>query len=115
MANDYKPLATYSMGSDVSFFHPVQPLPQRVHADDPAVLVMTDLRQVRAMTIGPNATIDLALDKMIRDGVRMLLVISPRGILEGIVTARDIQGEKPVKFVQEQGGRNPSPARQGAG
>ena len=103
MADDYKPLVTYPLDSDVSFFHPAQPLPPQVHADDPALQVMTDLRQVRAMTVGPNTALDSALDKMMRDGVRMLLVISPRGVLEGIITARDIQGEKPVKFVQGQG------------
>jgi len=104
MSDPYKPLRRRKLESEATFFRPFQGEPVRVKEADPAVQVMTDLRQVRAMTIGPSATIDSALDKMIRDGVRLLLVANPRGEVIGVVTAHDIQGDKPVRYLRERGG-----------
>ena len=67
--------------------------------DDPAISVMTDLRQVRAVTVNPDAGIDFALDLMKHAGVRMLVVVDDQQGLLGLVTARDITGEKPMEVM----------------
>lgn len=77
-----------------------------VRADTPAVEVMTDLQQVPAATISPEATLTQATQAMISRGVRLLLVTKSDGEILGLVTARDTMGEKPIKLVQQQGGRH---------
>lgn len=59
-----------------------------------ALEVMTDLRFVPAASIQPEATIDGALQHMIARGVRMLLVADASGSLQGLVTAKDIDGPR---------------------
>ncbi len=76
-------------------------LPRLVHLDSPAFEVMTDFRVVHAVTIAPEASIDEALEKMKVRGVRLLLVTAEDDTLVGLITAKDIQGEKPVKIAQE--------------
>ncbi len=66
-----------------------------VGMDDPALAVMTDLRRVRVVTIGAEAPVELALTMMIHAHVRLLCVIDA-GVLRGLVTARDLMGEKPL-------------------
>jgi CBS domain-containing protein len=68
--------------------------------------VMTDLRQVPAATIRPNATIVQANREMIARGVRLLLVVGVTGAVEGLITAHDIMGEKPVNLLRERGGKH---------
>ena len=47
-----------------------------------------------------------ANEKMIRYGVRMLLVLDENEQIAGLVTATDVLGEKPVRFLQNMGGTN---------
>ncbi len=79
--------------------------PKPVKLDTAAVEVMTDLRQVSAATIRPNATIVQANREMIVRGVRLLLVVGVAGAVEGLITAHDIMGEKPVNLLHERGGK----------
>ncbi|MBK1673682.1 histidine kinase [Ectothiorhodospira shaposhnikovii] len=79
-----------------------QGLPQRVTMEDPAVDVMTDFRRVEAVTVSPEAAMDAALQKMIHSGVRLLIVVSDDDQIQGVVTARDILGERPVKVVSDE-------------
>lgn len=76
-----------------------------VRADSPALCVMTDLRQVSAATIAPDATLAQATQTMISRGVRLLLVVNRDDEVLGLITARDTQGEKPIQLIQERGGR----------
>jgi len=73
------------------------------HDEDPAVKVMTDFKQVTPVTIEPYSTITGALEKMKMAGVRLLLIPDQEDNIIGIITAADIQGERPVKLSQEQG------------
>ncbi len=73
-----------------------------VDSDSPALKVMTDLSQSRLVTVRAGAGLDEALDLMIRAGVRMLMVIDDRQRIVGLVTSRDINGEKPIHFASEQ-------------
>lgn len=72
-----------------------------VTLDSPALAVMTDLTEVRAATVHPQATLAHAELKMIHQGVRMLFVVTQMPGVEGIVTAADLQGEKPMRLVHE--------------
>ena len=74
-----------------------------VAIDAPAVEVMTDLEAVAAASVAPERPIDEANALMIRRGVRMLFVVDRAGAIAGILTATDILGEKPLRFVQERG------------
>ena len=74
-----------------------------VHADDPAIIVMTDFSEVTPVTIEPGLGIDLALRKMKEAGVRLLLVTDRDDHIAGIVTSYDIQGERPLRIAQDQG------------
>ncbi|HUL95494.1 MAG TPA: CBS domain-containing protein [Usitatibacter sp.] len=77
--------------------------PGRVSLDDPAFSVMTDLREVTAATTRPEETIDQAHAVMIRRAVRLLFVLGRDGSVAGVITATDLLGEKPVRFMQERG------------
>ena len=100
---DYQPIPLHGLPAGASFCRPWQEFPERVTLDSPALDAMTDLRKMSAVTVAPNAPIDRALDKMAQTGVRLLLVVSDeRGVL-GVITARDIQGEKPMRVQQDMG------------
>jgi hypothetical protein len=59
----------------------------------PATDVMTDLRRVSAVTIGPDASIDEANQTMIAHRVRALFVVDDVRRVSGIITSTDILGE----------------------
>jgi CBS domain-containing protein len=101
----YKPLPMVRMRDGVV----VQPMlagPKPIRLDSPAVEVMTDLRRVNAATIRGSATISEANRTMIARGVRLLFVVAVTSDVEGLVTARDIVGEKAVNLLRERGGRH---------
>jgi predicted transcriptional regulator len=80
------------------------PSPMPVHINSPAVAVMTDLRQVYAVTVIASDNVTRATQIMIARRVRLLLVVSSDGAIEGLLSARDTLGEKPVKLLQERRG-----------
>lgn len=67
----------------------------------PGLEVMTDLAQVRAATIDPETMLDKAEQAMIQQGVRSLFVVSEFPCVEGLVTAADLIGEKPMRLVNQ--------------
>lgn len=70
-----------------------------VTLDDSAITVMTDLKRVRAITIQPDNSIEFALELMKHAGIRMLVVADGSNSMQGLVTARDIMGEKPINIM----------------
>ncbi|MBS3916100.1 MAG: CBS domain-containing protein [Sulfuritalea sp.] len=78
-------------------------LTRHVTLESPALDVMTDLRRVQAVTIGPDATIPAANKAMQRNNVRSLLVADERRCILGIITSTDTLGEKPMHIVRERG------------
>ena len=76
-----------------------------VTASSPAISVMTDLRQVSAATIGPEAALTEATSTMMARNVRLLLVVDSRQAVIGLITARDTHGERPLGWVHEHGGK----------
>lgn len=101
----YKPLPMTRMREGVVCQPPVAG-PKPVKPDTPAMEVMTDLTQVAAATIRREATLDQANRTMIARGVRLLLVTSVTGEVEGLLSARDILGERPVNLMRERGGKH---------
>jgi CBS-domain-containing membrane protein len=77
------------------------PLATRQTLDSPAAQVMTDLAQVQAVVIEPQATMEAAHEMMLQRGVRMLLALDADGTLAGLITATDILGEKPLHLVHD--------------
>jgi CBS-domain-containing membrane protein len=69
--------------------------------ESPATEVMTDLTQVTAVVVEPQATMEAAHEVMLQRGVRMLLALDADGTLAGLITATDILGEKPMHLVHE--------------
>ncbi|MCC7079075.1 MAG: CBS domain-containing protein [Burkholderiales bacterium] len=106
MPRTFQPLPAALLNPGVGFCAPEQQNPARVGIEDPALAVMTDLGRVSAVVIGLNDTIDEALARMKQRGVRSLLVIDAQRRVLGLVTARDILGEKPMRFVEAHGVRH---------
>ena len=98
---EYAPLTHSPLARGARVAQP--PSPGRVTLDDPAFSVMTDLREVLAATVAPEESIDDANARMIRRGVRLLFVLDPQGAVTGVITATDLLGEKPVRFMRERG------------
>lgn len=101
----YPPLPATLLKPGASFFSPSQVLPERVSLEHPASDVMTDLKQVSAVVIRPDDTVDEAHKRMIQRGVRLLLVLDQERRVVGLLTATDILGEKPMKVTAERGCR----------
>lgn len=100
MKHEFAALSHIHLQPGRTFEHPAE-LPEIVHWSSPAVDVMTDFRVVHPVTVRPDVSIDEALEKMKQVGVRLLLVINEEQEIIGLITAKDIQGERPVKLVQE--------------
>ncbi|HEY0722000.1 MAG TPA: CBS domain-containing protein [Gammaproteobacteria bacterium] len=102
---NYNALPYTNLTSGSTYRRPPQRLPDRVRAESPATDVLTDFNKVAALTIGPCATIEQANQRMISSGVRLLLVTDQYNAIMGIITATDISGEKPLKYLKEVGGK----------
>ena len=98
---EYSPLKLLPLpaGSRVAHREP----PGRVSLDDAAFAVMTDLREVSAVTTRPEEAMYRAHQSMIERGVRLLFVLGADGSLAGVITATDVLGDKPVRFAQGRG------------
>lgn len=105
MRTAYPPLSSSLLPPATGFSCPAQGLPERVGLEDPAIKVMTDLSRVCAVVIGPTDSIEEAHKRMIQRGVRLLLVLDLDRKVIGLITATDIQGEKPMKVIAHRGCR----------
>lgn len=66
---------------------------------DPAVHALTDFTREHPVTVDEERQIDDALGDMIHLGVRAMLVMREQRIV-GLITSYDIQGERPLQFLQ---------------
>lgn len=101
MKSRYASLSHVLLEPRTTYERPPQP-PPLVHLDSPALEVMTDFKIVRAVTTPVSVTIDDALENMKTSGVRLLLVVDDDDQIVGILTASDVQGEKPIRLVEEE-------------
>lgn len=80
--------------------HPTAP-PEMVKLDSPAAAVMTSFKTVHPITTIPEVPIDVALKKMKTAGVRLLFVMNNADQIIGLVTAKDIMGERPIQITRQ--------------
>lgn len=104
MIKEYKELQSFPLKTGASFVRPLQVFAERVKLSDSALTVMTDLTRVSVISVRAKTSMDKANAKMIRYGVRMLLVLDDNDQVAGLLTASDVLGEKPMRFLQNMGG-----------
>jgi CBS domain-containing protein len=72
---------------------------QLLDPSDPAIHAITDFTREHPVTVDEERQIDDALYDMIHLGVRAMLVVRGQRIV-GLITSYDIQGERPLQFLQ---------------
>jgi CBS domain-containing protein len=72
---------------------------QYLDPSDPAIHAITDFTREHPVTVDEDRQIDDALHDMIHLGVRAMLVVREQRIV-GLITSYDIQGERPLQFLQ---------------
>lgn len=103
MLRNYTALSSILLRPGVGYSQPTQAVPERVTLEDPALEVMTDFNHVTAIIIQPGDTVDEAHSRMIKRGVRLLLVVDQDRKVVGLITATDILGEKPMQVIAQRG------------
>jgi len=78
------------------------PVESRVELTDAAMKVVTDFHSEHPVTVAEDCLIDHALAEMKRANVRSMLVMRGEQI-SGLVTSYDIQGERPMRALQDLG------------
>jgi len=104
MIKEYSGLQSYPLKTGSTFVRPVQVFSERVKLSDPAINVMTDLTKIAVVGVRAKTSMDMANAKMIRYGIRMLMVLDDNEQVAGLLTAGDILGGKPMRFLQNMGG-----------
>lgn len=99
----YHSLPHHLISQPISVLSPPEHHDAAVTMESPAISCMTDLSQIRPLMIDPFATLAEANGRMINFAVRMLFVTQAHQQMIGIITASDILGEKPVKYMHEVG------------
>lgn len=100
----HKPLPMSKMKEGAIWLPADADSPRPIKINSPALEVMTDLRRVYAVTVGASERISQATQIMIARRIRLLLVANIHGRIDGLISARDTMGEKPVKLLQERRG-----------
>ncbi|HEX4857630.1 MAG TPA: CBS domain-containing protein [Usitatibacteraceae bacterium] len=97
----YRPLPVTTLQPETGFQRPFFSAPRPAKVSASALEVMTDLNFVAAATAGSGLDVETATQKMIARGVRSLLVIDGANDVIGIVTSRDLIGERPQRIMHE--------------
>lgn len=104
MSSTYQPLPFHQLKSGVGYFHPQQNLPEQVTTETPAVSVMTDFGQVTTYTTELATPLSKAMETMLKRAVRLLLVRNQDRQIIGLITSRDLEGERPERLIARAGG-----------
>jgi CBS-domain-containing membrane protein len=75
MSKEYVGIRACSLQTGAGFVRPMQNLPELVKLSTAALEVMTDLTKVSVISVRAKTSLDRANAKMIRYGVRLLLVL----------------------------------------
>lgn len=97
----FRILTSGTLDTGVGFQRPHQNLPEQVTLDSPAVDVMTDLSIVAAETVTANLSVGDAEEKMIASGIRLLFVSNPLNQVIGIITSKDLSGERILRLIND--------------
>jgi CBS domain-containing protein len=71
--------------------------------EEPATTVMTDLARQRAITVRPEESLENAERLMISASVRLLLVVDRAGAIIGVLSYRDIVGQRATATAVREG------------
>jgi CBS-domain-containing membrane protein len=100
MPYSFNTVACVTLKPQSTLGHPNTP-PEIMKLDSPAAAVMTTFKAVHPVTTRPEVAIDAALKKMKTTGVRLLFVLNDADQIIGLVTAKDIMGERPILITQQ--------------
>ena len=101
MSHPSLPTFRFPQGTSIAQAQP--PQHEVVTPQSPALDVMTDLTTVRAATVAPGSALAQTELSMIHQGVRLLFVVSSMPGVDGIITASDLHGERPMRLVHQRG------------
>lgn len=104
MTREYTVIQHHALSPDARVGSP--PAPMRLALDAPALDAMTDLRRIEAATIAPHRSIEECNTVMIVHSIRLLFVEDADRSVVGVITATDLLGDKPVRFMRERGVRH---------
>lgn len=99
----YKTLSSNTLEARVNYASPIHALPETVTLDSPGMDVMTDFTRVSAVYISPSRTIEQAEQRMISSGIRLLFVANQYHQVIGIITSRDLDGDRVMRRTNETG------------
>jgi len=100
MPDTFETIRCVTLKPQSTLAHPPTP-PELVKLVSPAPTVMTRFDVVHPIFTRPEVAIDAALEKMKTSGVRLLFVMNDAGQIVGLVTAKDIMGERPIQITQQ--------------
>ena len=100
--SQFKPLTITTLRDQTGYSRPYFNSPNLVKVTSSALEVMTDLHFVPAAVVHAEMDLESASQKMIARGVRSLLVVDASQDVIGIVTARDLMGDRPMAVMREQ-------------
>ena len=100
MPYSFETIACVTLEPQSILEHPTTPR-EIVKLDSPAAAVMTSFKVVHPITTRPEVAIDVALKKMKTTGIRLLFVVNDADQIIGLVTAKDIMGERPILITQQ--------------
>lgn len=95
----FKPLTLTTLREETGYARPYFSTPNLVKMTSSALEVMTDLHFVHAATVLAGVDLESASQKMISRGVRSLLVVNASSDVTGIITARDVMGDRPAEVM----------------
>lgn len=104
MTYEFKALTNHKIAKNAKVCRRTSARVSNISLTDNATSAMTDLSETSPFSIEPTASIIAANDKMIACGVRLLFVTAEKGDLVGLITATDVLGEKPVRYLNQHGG-----------
>ena len=93
--DNFKPLSLTTLKPQTGYVRPYFSTPKLVKVSDCALEVMTDLHFVPAAVAHGEIDVESATQKMISRGVRTLLVTDAGENVIGIITSRDLLGDRP--------------------
>lgn len=105
MSEKYPALIFESMPIGAGYSRPEQTFSSGLTLDNQALDGMTDLREVTALTVERTNTLVSTRERMLKLGVRMLLVTGSTGAVLGIITETDLDSGRPEKIASKTGER----------
>lgn len=103
LSSEFKPLTISTLAPHTGYARPFFYTQNKVKPSSSALEVMTDLQFVPAGTIRADIDIDTATQKMIARGVRMLLVMDSNDDVIGLITSRDLLGDRTAAVMGSRG------------